>query len=103
VDVCVDGGSLVRHFLPWWLEPSYVRPSVALEAMNEEEAKLVARYGLSGEQIGYRRGLEGDYGGLRSQEFAEDAATCFRATGACFFDTEAIERRMEELEPALMQ
>ena len=103
VDVCVDGGSLVRHFLPWWLEPSYVRAPVALEAMNAEEAKLVTRYGLTGEQIGYRRGLEGDYRGLRSQEFAEDAATCFRATGSCFFDIDAIERRMDELEPALIQ
>ncbi len=22
---CEDGGGLVRHFLPWWLEPAYVR------------------------------------------------------------------------------
>ena len=58
------------------------------------------RHGLSGEQIGFRRGLERSYGGLRSQEFAEDAETCFRATGACCFDVEAIERRMAELEPA---
>jgi len=101
VDTCEDGGSLVRHFLPWWLEPSYVKAPVAVEAMNAEEALLVARYGLSGEQIGYRRELEGSYGRLRSQEFAEDAATCFRATGSCFFDVDAIERRMAELEPAL--
>jgi hypothetical protein len=44
--------------------------------------------------------LERRYGGLRLQEFAEDAETCFRATGSCFFDVEAIERRMAELEPA---
>jgi hypothetical protein len=29
VDTCEDGGSLVRHFLPWWLEPSYVRAPCA--------------------------------------------------------------------------
>ena len=86
VDTCEDGTGLVRHFLPWWLEPAYAAGPVAAAAMRDEEVMLVERYGLSGEQIGYRRGLESDYGGLRSQEFAEDAETCFRATGSCFFD-----------------
>jgi hypothetical protein len=69
--------------------------------MTEVEAALVERHGLSGEQIGFRRGLERNYGGLRSQEFAEDAETCFRATGTCFFDVAAIERRMSEVGSAL--
>ncbi len=100
VDEESDDGSLVRHFLPWWLEPSYVGVPVAVAAMNDEERTLVARHGLSGEQIGFRRGLERSYGGLRSQEFAEDAETCFRATGSCFFDVGAIERRMAEVSAA---
>ena len=100
VDECADEGSMVRHFLPWWLERSYARGRVAAATMNDEEAMLVERYGLSGEQIGYRRELERSYGGLRPQEFAEDAETCFRATGSCFFNVEAIEQRMAELEPA---
>jgi len=99
VDECEDGGSLVRHFLPWWLEPAYVGAPVATVAISAEETMLVERHGLSGEQIGFRRELERSYGGLRSQEFAEDAETCFRATGSCFFDVDAIERRMAELEP----
>ncbi len=94
------GEGLVRHFLPWWMERAYVGPGVDAAAMNEEELALVARHGLSEEQIGYRRRLEKSYGGLRLQEFAEDAETCFRATGSCFFDVEAIEGRMAELEPA---
>ena len=32
---------------------------------------------------------------LRSQEFAEDAVTCFRATGECCFDVAAIEDRLD--------
>ena len=95
VDEAGDADALVRHFMPWWMEPAYVGRHV--EGMTDVEAGLVERYGLSAEQIGFRRGLERSYGGLRSQEFAEDAATCFRATGACFFDTEAIERRMDEV------
>jgi hypothetical protein len=97
----MEQDGLVRHFLPWWMEPAYVGRGVDAAAMTEEERALVTRHGLSGEQIGYRRGLERRYGGLRLQEFAEDAETCFRATGSCFFDVEAIERRMAELEDGI--
>jgi hypothetical protein len=95
VDTPGSADGLVRHFLPWWMEPSYVGRRV--EELTDVEAALVERHNLSREQIGFRRGLERSYGGLRSQEFAEDAETCFRATGACFFDTDAIERRMAEV------
>jgi len=79
------------------MEPAYVGERVGDESMTSEELALVAAHGLTGEQIGYRRGLERSFGGLRSQEFAEDAETCFRATGDCCFDTEAIEARLAEL------
>ena len=85
---------LVRHFLPWWMESAYVSEAVPEELLREDEAALVARYGLSAAQIGYRRGLERSYGGLRLQEFAEDAETCFKATGACCFEVSAIEERL---------
>jgi hypothetical protein len=93
-----DGGEdrLVRHFLPWWMERAYAGPAVAEAEWNEDERLLVQRQGLTGAQIGFRRGLERSYGGLRSQEFAEDAETCFRATGASCFDIAAIERRLAE-------
>jgi hypothetical protein len=95
-----DDGSdgLVRHFLPWWLEPAYTGARVEPEAMTEEEQALVALHGLTPERIGFRRGLQKSYGMLRSQEFAEDAETCFRATGSCYFDIGAIERRLREVE-----
>ena len=44
------------------------------------------------ERVGKRR-----YGVLRSQEFAESAETCFRATGACCFEVEVLERRLQEV------
>ncbi len=93
--------AMVRHFLPWWMEPAYVGAGVDAAAMTEVELALVERQGLSAEQIGYRRGLERNYGGLRSQEFAEDAETCFRATGSCFFEVEAIERQMADVGPVV--
>jgi hypothetical protein len=93
----VSNEGLVRHFFPWWMERAYVGARVASESMSEEECGLVARHGLSAEQIGFRRGLERNYGALRAQEFAEDAESCFRATGACCFDVDALERRRREV------
>ncbi len=92
---------VVRHFLPWWLEPTYVGSRVGKGEMTEEEQSLVQRHGLSPAQIGFRRGLEKGYGPLRSQEFAEEAETCFRATGSPCFELGPIEGRLREVaEPA---
>jgi hypothetical protein len=87
---------VVRHFFPWWMEPVYRGTAVAPEAMSAEECELVARYGLSSEQVGFRRGLERTYGALRGQEFAEDPESCFRTTGSCCFDINALENRLKD-------
>jgi hypothetical protein len=89
-----DGG-VVRHFFPWWMEKGYVAARVT--DLREDEQRLMAAHGLTAEQIGFRRGLEANYRGLRSQEFAEDAESCFKATGECCFEVEAIEGRLAEV------
>jgi len=100
----VDAGEgLVRHFLPWWLEPAYVGSAVDVDRMSKEELDLLHRHGLSPAQIGFRRELEARYGVMRSQEFAEDAESCFRTTGMCCFDLESIERRLIELRAEPLQ
>ena len=96
----LEEGALVRHFFPWWMEPTYTSRRNA-ENLSPEEEQLVQQHGLSPRQIGYRRTLEASYRGLRSQEFAEDAETCFRATGDCCFEIEPIERRLNELSSPL--
>jgi hypothetical protein len=98
-----DGDGLVRHFLPWWLEPAYVGRAVEPASLSEEEMALVEKHGLSAAQIGFRRQLEMRYGAMRSQEFAEDAETCFRATGSCCFDVETLDRRLAALPRCLEQ
>lgn len=91
-----DGSSgVVRHFFPWWLEGAYV--SAPVTYFSDDEQALVQAHGLTAEQIGFRRGLEASYRGLRVQEFAEDAETCFKATGDCCFEIAAIETRLAEL------
>ena len=92
-------GEVVQHFFPWWMERAYV--AAAAEGLREDEEALVLAHGLTREQIGFRRGLEASYRGLRSQEFAEDAETCFKATGECCFDVAAIEGRMATVPDAV--
>ena len=89
-------GQVVRHFFPWWMEPTYCGPVVGEDAMTAEERGLVTKHCLSAEKIGFRRGLERTYGLLRAQEFAEDPENCFRTTGACCFDVDTLEQRMRE-------
>jgi hypothetical protein len=83
---------VVKHFYPWWMEPAYV--STVVIDLRDDELALIAKHGLTPAQIGFRRGLEASYRGLRTQEFAEDAELCFRSSGECCFDMESVERRL---------
>jgi hypothetical protein len=74
------------------MEEAYV--SAAVTDMRDDELALVRKHGLTPAQIGFRRGLEASYRGLRTQEFAEDVELCFRASGECCFDMEAVDRRL---------
>ena len=83
---------VAKHFYPWWMEEAYI--SAAAKDLRDDERALMQQHNLTTRQIGFRRGLEASYRGLRTQEFAEDPELCFRATGECCFDIEAIERRI---------
>jgi Terminase RNaseH-like domain len=83
---------VAKHFYPWWMEEAYI--SAAAKDLRDDERALMQQHNLSTRQIGFRRGLEASYRGLRTQEFAEDPELCFRATGECCFDIEAIESRI---------
>jgi hypothetical protein len=91
-----EENGVVKHFFPWWLEDAYV--SAAVTDLSDEELALMAGHNLSAGQIGYRRGLQASYRGLRAQEFAEDAELCFRSTGECCFDMDALEARLKTVE-----
>ena len=90
---------VVKHFFPWWLEEAYVSaaPGLSDEELSEQELALVREHGLTAAQIGFRRGLEASYRGLRTQEFAEDAELCFHTTGDCCFDMDSLDQRLREV------
>jgi Terminase RNaseH-like domain len=111
----------VRHFFPWWYEEKYriknLEPQktqrdaeegedsgsnelshiskiarCGAPAHTEEEEELVRRFGLDAGQIAWRRASWARLRGMAAQEFAEDPVSCFRASGECVFELEAIER-----------
>ena len=91
-----------RHFFPWWWEPNYKR-AVEIVEFTEEELELMAKYKLTAEQIGFRREVKANFGRRAKEEFAEDAESCFLASGDCIFDVGAIEKRLHEELPVMAQ
>src|SRR5262249_50214276 len=79
-----EANGWVRHFFPWWWEASY-RLDVGEDAASEAEHALVSKYGLTCEQIAFRRRLERQFGMLARQEYPENADDCFLAIGSCVF------------------
>ncbi len=86
-----------RHFFPWWYEESYRANEQSQGALSSaeysrEEQELVLRFGLDAQQIAWRRRNWSQLRSMAAQEFAEDATSCFRASGECVFELEGIER-----------
>lgn len=94
-----------RHFFPWWTEPGYVSGRwVDPESLSDEELRLMrGPAALRPEQISFRRELAERFGALRLQEFAEDAATCFRESGACVFETKPLLERLAAVDKPMEQ
>ena len=91
-----------KHFFPWWYEESYVAEAgPGLLLLTEEETALVKEHGLTAEQIAWRRQKWASLRGLAAQEFAEDAVSCFRASGECVFELEAVEAALGAVSEAV--
>jgi hypothetical protein len=86
-----------RHFFPWWYGKEYQtkKKGVAFEAPSVEEEHLMQHAGLTEAQLAWRRTKRAQLRGLAVQEYAEDPVSCFRASGECVFDLEAIERALQ--------
>jgi hypothetical protein len=95
-----DETGTVRHFFPWWLEPRYRAAAADATSLTEEERELIARARLDLCQLGFRRQIRAGFRGLAAQEYAEDAESCFLASGESVFDLEAVDTRLKELVPA---
>ena len=89
-----------RHFYPWWWDPAY-RRDVKIAGFTDEEIELMKTHGLDAAQIAFRREARANFRNHACEEFAEDAESCFVASGDCVFDVDIIERRLKQLMPTL--
>jgi len=87
-----------RHFFPWWYDGDYSVQdrSTSVFPLSPEEEELKEREQLTDAQIAWRRINRAQLRGLAIQEFAEDAVSCFRASGECVFDLDAIEMALAD-------
>lgn len=78
-----SGGGYVKHFFPWFIEPSRRLPLYGKELhLTPEEQLLVTMHSLDHEQIAWRRWKWEDLaskGLYFLQEYPEDDETCFMA------------------------
>jgi hypothetical protein len=65
--------------------------------LEEEEQRLVERFGLDEMQVAFRREARNTFGERAAEEYAEDPATCFLSSGAAVFDTAKIDARMHRV------
>jgi hypothetical protein len=85
-----------QHFFPWWFEPTYKKKlGKHFAALTPEEEELAARHGLTQEQIAWRRMQWASLRGLAAQEFAEDPVSCFKSSGECVFDQDAVDQALK--------
>jgi hypothetical protein len=66
-----------------------------LHPLTPEEEELAQLHHLNDEQLMWRRMNRAQLRGLAAQEFAEDAVSCFRASGECVFDLDLIDKALE--------
>jgi hypothetical protein len=79
-------GDFIPVFVPWYWQDEYVACATGLE-MTDAEKDLVAAYGLTPEQIAWRRGKVHELGqSLCDQEYPNTAEEAFILSGRCVFD-----------------
>lgn len=87
-------------FFPWFSDPSYVKEYWGFE-LDQEERELVEKYGLTLEQLAFRRKvIEDDFNGdvnMFHQEYPSCPEEAFLSSGQCVFDLNKINKRKYEL------
>ncbi len=90
-----DETGTVRHFFPWWMEARYRAAAADETSLTDEERELRERHRLDLGQVAYRRRIRAEFRGLAAQEYAEDAESCFLASGEPVFELAAVEERLK--------
>lgn len=97
-----DSGKRAALFFPWFQDPknTIAHGGDDLE-LTDDEARLCRIYGISKDQIAWRRSKHDELGILALQEQAEDDATCFLLGGTPLFDVLTLREIKREIELAV--
>jgi hypothetical protein len=92
-----------KLFFPWYYDDEYQMPVDNILGYTDEETEFIKKakklYGISisPEQIAFRRFKISDLKELYYQEYPEDDATCFLASGGAAMDQFFIKKLMDDL------
>jgi hypothetical protein len=85
----------VRHFYPWWWEPTY-RRETDISDFSLDELELIEKHGLDAAQVAFRREMWANFRNRAPEEYAENAIACFLVSGNCIFDCEVLDRKLKQ-------
>jgi len=80
------------QFYTWFMNPDYAIAGAEIENLDSEEAALIRKWGLTSNQIRWRRQRMQRLGEKFWQEYPEDWTRCFLASGNCVFNTMNLQR-----------
>lgn len=88
-------------FYPWFDHPEYVLPwDESQTPPSEDEQRVMRTYGLTLEQLAWRRWKRGEVKEKFAQEFPETLLGAFLSSGRPFFDLGAVDRGHEQAKAA---
>ena len=87
VEAIEERGRFGAQFYVWWENPEYAIAGPPIKEFSDEEMQLRTRWGLSDDQMRWRREKLRDLKDKFWQEYPEDWLRCFLASGRCIFDT----------------
>jgi hypothetical protein len=101
-DMAVAGESeYVPLFVAWWELDEYQRPYTGFE-LTEDERRLKALYGLTDEQLEWRRWCIANQCGGNVELFKQEYPACpeeaFISTGNCYFGNDGKEKIIERIQ-----
>lgn len=88
-------------FLPWYADDRYRLPGATLSDLTDEEQKLMEAFGLTIEQVAWRRGKLRNMSQpeLFPQEYPSNDAECFLSSGRMVFDWISLMRQEQNCDP----
>lgn len=111
MDALREEGVYKLHFYPWWLHTEYALDSESefvfptdkgVLRLKPTELALMDLYGLTQDQIRWRRRKQRERAHLYPQEYPEDKVTCFLGSQYSVFPTDILRTYLQQSKPPMV-